>query len=188
MNKVEKGMIGFSINSGNWLSKIISFFTESKFSHSFLIFEDIFGEPSVIEASEKVQIVPFARNYIENPNEYFEIFKIKDGLVTEEDINKALLEVYNHESGDLYGFLQLPWFIWRWLCTKIGFDIKNEKNWSASGTICSKLVWTYLISLPPVISSLFSEFKEGNSVSPQDIYVCVQKNPEIFMYLSIKDI
>jgi hypothetical protein len=139
---------------------------------------DVASVGSILEASRFVQVVPFKRNYLDNPNENFDLWRIKN--VSKEKIENAMLSVYWQYSGRVYGVLQIIWFIWRWAHELFGIDIRRERAWFPGGQICSELLWHYLYRLDvPEIKSHIVEWS-SDSVNVQDFAELFQKLPEYF--------
>jgi len=153
-------------------SRAVRFFTKSKWSHCFIVIDNIYGTPAVLEADLKVQVVDFHQEYIEKQDDVYEIYRpIK---AKQEDIAKATEYCYRNYAGKIYGFLQIPWFAIRSI---LGFfGIKGlGKNWFPSGIICSELVADYLYFIDPVFHELTS-----NETSPEDLYLIVKSRPDLF--------
>jgi hypothetical protein len=50
-------------------------------------------------------------------------------------------------AGKEYGFLQLPWFVYRRIGELFGINMRKKKNWVPGGQICSELWYNILESL-----------------------------------------
>lgn len=167
----KSGSIGFSSGKG-FFSNAIRFFSKSHWSHSFLITHPENTIPSVLEASQLVQKVPYSR-YGGVDHEIYEI--------DSPNISNTLDYIYVTYAGAQYGYLQILWFMWRWLNSLIGRKL-TESNWFPNEIICSELVIDYLNALGEPYKSLFEEL-DPNVVSPQDIYEIVKANPQWFTKL-----
>jgi hypothetical protein len=174
------GCIGFSgpRTGGSLFQKLIKFFTGSKWSHSFIVTLPFAGEDAVQEAVMAVQVVPLSR-YRDDPNCAYEIYRV---AVSAEAIPVALEYCFNEYAGIKYGYLQLPWFAWRWINEKIGRDIRKENNWLTDGVICSELVYDYLKQLSPYTFELLSGFNP-DIIQSEDIYRIVKAHPEAFQLI-----
>jgi len=53
--------------------------------------------------------------------------------------------IYTKTAGTSYGFLQLLWFIYRWMAEMLGFDVRKQRNWFPNGDVCSENAYRYLI-------------------------------------------
>lgn len=176
------GCIGFTgEHKSNALQKLIKFFSNSEWSHTFLITFPFGGEDTVEEASLKVQIVPFSQ-YRNDGNATYEIYKIN---APGELIDAALQKCFDQYAGVEYGFFQLLFFTVRWLYQKLGINTKHLPNPIRNGIICSELVWDYLSSIDPQIKDLLSVF-DPDLVAPEDIYRIVKANPHIFALIERK--
>jgi hypothetical protein len=178
----QPGMIGIcGSHKPSFLQRAIMFFTDSDRSHAFLITSNVCGEEAVQEASLLVQIVPFGSHYRENPESYYDIYQVSPGVVSQDEIDSALRQVFEEYAGMTYGFLQLPWFIWRWINSKFGRDIHKELNWFNTNIICSGEVfdfWIYL-GLGMIIPKVMSQY-HPSTIAPADILAIVKRNPDLF--------
>jgi hypothetical protein len=173
---MEVGLIGFSSNSKGIFPALVRFFTKSKFSHTFIITTPVFGVPSVHEASDVVQIVPFDKFYNKS-SETYALYKINN--TTYRQINDALTTCHLEYSGVRYGYLQLLWFVYRWCMELFGKDVTHKKNWMSNGVICSELVYEYLLLVNPEFKTLLSKFNP-DTVQAQDILSIVESRPDLF--------
>lgn len=171
---MEYGNIVLAGSKKGFFPNAIKWFTFSKFSHSLVTMPDILDMPICIEAADNgVSTVRFDKNYINDDNQSYQIWRIK---ISQEQKDAGIRAVV----GDLetfYGFLQYPWFIWRRICLFFGSDIKHQNNWSTTGTICSELVVQYIHACG--LGHTLSEFGPG-AVSPQDIQDVMKKYPDLF--------
>jgi hypothetical protein len=173
------GLIGFSNNkSGGFL---IRFFTRSKITHNFVFTYPIGGLAAVQEASAKVQIVPFEKNYYRNPNYSYEIYRVRAPFVTQPDIDGAVRKIFKDYAGKKYGWFQLLWFPYRWFKETVlrQKEVYREKNWFTKGVICSELQFWYLKYLDAEFSELLRNY-DGDTVQPNDMLQIVKAHPEYF--------
>jgi hypothetical protein len=176
---VRPGMIFFSNNKKTLFAKLIRFFTHSKISHSGLITFDLNGIPACQEETMLVQVVPWANYDKSTVDDYYLVYKIKDGLVSEADKQKALRYCFTEYAGVQYGYLQILWFVWRWFAEKVlRKDVTHKKNWFTDGVVCSELVYVYLLQLG-IISGALAKFN-SDTVQAEDLLQIVKSNPEIF--------
>lgn len=175
--ELKPGQIGFSYNSTSWLSKLIAFFTRSEWSHTFLLTRPVshLQTVAVQEANTIVRVVPFGKFYADKVEQKWEIWEVK-GL-NQADMDAALSLCFDRYSGVTYGFLQLPWFIWRWLNEKLGRDIRKTRNPWSKGIICSELVFEFLhvIGKGDLLADL-----QTNTVHPEDLLRIFKAHPEMF--------
>ena len=148
-------IIIYNATKGGLFSSLQRFFTRMDFTHTSVVFNRIIGLDSVIEANETVAITPFQRTLADTATEFW-VFRIKD--VSDDLKQEALQYIYNKLSGKLYGFLQLLYFVRRWIWETKWFkflfgwiprflgkpdDVRIWNNWFVKGTICSELKWHY---------------------------------------------
>jgi len=160
---------------GNILSATNCFITGSYWSHAFTTVCTPYGRLLTIEAeAQGVTSCPFDINYEQDFSRDYIMYEVN---IPQEAIDFGIDAALNKlESG--YGYIQMPWFIWRAICNLFGKDIKSQNNWfSSDGTLCSQLAVEYLQAAG--LGNLFADFGSG-SVSPQDIYLIVKANPQIF--------
>jgi hypothetical protein len=171
---MEYGRIVLANTKKGLVPAAIRFFTKSKFSHSLITVPDLIDVPMCIEAAEYgIDTLRFDTGYLQNPDVEIEIWEVhlpKDQI--DAGIKAALDKL---ETG--YGYLELPWFAWRWLNAVFGKDIKHQDNWCKNGTICSQLCELYLNETKR--NDLFDDFGKG-SVSPSDLRAVMVANPEYF--------
>lgn len=173
-DKSFEGLIGFS-SSPSWISRVIRWFTKSRWSHCFVVWKVLDGENGdgwhvlVIEAGEfTVQIVPFAK-YLRKDSvfELYDVSSITDNALKERADLSLLKQVET-----LYGWLQLIGFGIVILMRK-WFGLKRRHNIFGMGKICSEVVAEYLLNRGVKREELCGD-KDINLISPQDIYVFVR--------------
>lgn len=175
------GYIVLSINKYNWLSKCIRWFTNSKYSHSFVIIPSILEVPMAIEAGATgVDAVRFDNQYIYDNTQGYEIWKINAPQHLIDESIKLLLNDLELQ----YGYLQYPWFIWRKLNKIFGKDIKWQDNWNKDGMICSQLCVSHLKYCG--FESVFNGYGNG-SVAPQDLQDIFTRYPDLFEKIEVKE-
>lgn len=155
-----KGAIGFSRQKRSWLSKIIRWFTRSKWSHTFIIYQ---VEPEILVAEAgtfEVQLVPITKyesaKYVTTfffPN-MVHVARIESG------VNRAMKDIEK-----TYGWLQIIGFIPVVVLKRLlGLKIKNLMR---GGIICSELVLECLRGMEPGTKW---DLMQKDSVSPEDIF------------------
>lgn len=198
------GAIGFSgpRTGGTFFQKAVKFFTGSKWSHGFITTFPQEGRFTVLEASRTVQRVPLS-DYQNDPNTLYEIYAPKG--TTYAAITAALHQIEGGYLGVRYGYLQLLFFMWRWLNKKIfGRSIGREANWFPEGKICSEVQFDYMGALADetrtenfpslefgVAAVDFHVFRvyareygfTENTVAPEDLYLIVKDHPELFEFI-----
>ena len=181
------GTIGFSapVSGGNFFQVCIKLFTgekwwkKAKWTHAFFVgFPEDSNIPSVIESSYSVQKVPLDHYRTDNTCKYV-LYKFVGA--DPQKVHDAIRTCYVDYSGDVYGYVSLLWFVWRWLLEIIGIDIHKNHNFSHSGKICSKLQMEYGDRATSTYKSLLkSEGYNPSNVAPQDIQTVIAKHPELF--------
>jgi hypothetical protein len=180
MIEVKKGDIVFSGKRVfNWYSHIIMYVTSSKWSHSFIIAGDALGELSALEADLDVTMVSWQSQYVTQNNDYYEVYNLVKAA--QEDIDRATKYCYDTYAEEVYGFLQIPWFVFRIYAKKwFGYTVKN--NWSSQGMFCSELTYDYLYQLGGEYRDLLKGFTP-NTASPQDLYNLTLSRPDLFRFI-----
>jgi hypothetical protein len=178
---MKYGYIGFAYTKNEWIAKAISWFTKSKWSHSFITIPPMLDKEMVMEAVKGgVEVDMFERGYRNNHNQRYEIYKFN---CNKSDIDSAIIVCANHLQ-ESYGFLQYPWFMWRSLNKLFGKDIKDQNNWSSRGEVCSDLTRRFIEGSGH--KELFKEYGT-DSATAQDIYEIVKNNPQLFELIEKKD-
>lgn len=181
---IQQGDIAFSgKRKSNWYSNAVKAITRSKWSHAFLLMGNACNELSVLESQLNILCVPWIREYVKRDNDYYEVFKpIK---ASQEDIKRATHYCYYEYSGEVYGFLEIPWFVYR-IYAKRWFGYIAKKNWSSDGIFCSELVFEYLYQLDGEYRELLKDFTP-DTASPQDLYELVLSRPDLFEFIIKRD-
>ena len=172
---IKQGDIGLSAKHHGWYPRLVRFFTKSKYSHVFVVADNFYGEPVVIETDLKVQVVPFKKEYIDKDADSYKIYR--PAKARQREIYDAIAFMYQSNAGETYGFLQIPWFAARSILKKFGINL--SKNWFPSGQICSETPVSYLQKLPEPYYSLFSKLTH-NETSPQDIAAIIESRRDLF--------
>ena len=177
---VQQGDISFSgKRASNWYSDGVKAITESKWSHSFIVAGLALGELSAMEADLDVTMVSWQSQYVDKNNDYYEVWRpIK---ASQSNIEAAAKYCYNNYAEEPYGFLEIPWFIYR-IYAKKWFGINATTNWSSSGMFCSGLTYNYLYQLGGEYRDILKDFKD-NTMSPQDLYNIVLARPDLFEFV-----
>ena len=145
INNIKEGDIILCNRLGKestFFSDCVRYFTGFPYSHSALIMTNVYGYQSVLTADEVVNCQPVS-NYWNESRTDFEVYRIPK--VTTKDKKDALTQCYYNYSGQLYGFTQVLWFVYRWFMEHVfKKDVRRAKNPFGSGIVCSELVWDYL--------------------------------------------
>lgn len=178
---MDYGHIVISTSKTSLGSRVIRFITSSNWSHSFIMMPELLGQDLAMEAEATgVSMCSFDKHYRLNPAQKFRIYRFRADPARKD---MAIIECLQYlETG--YGFLEMPWFIWRGLNKLFGRDIRAKDNWSQDGTLCAELVAQY-ISLSG-FAYFFSGFGCG-SVSAQDIFELCEAHPETFELIEFKE-
>lgn len=147
--------IGFSSNKKNLFSKLIKWFTKSKWSHCFIVFEKIEEDFIIIEASFHGGVKFNLLSRYQNPNHY------DLELIPCRDLDIGCLLPY---IGGNYGTFQI-------LGNCISRLLGLKKNIITDDLVCSELVYIALVNNG--YDQLLQNF-EPNLVAPEDIYECLK--------------
>lgn len=155
-----QGSIGFSRQKGSLLSKAIRWFTGSKWSHTFIVYQ-VDPEILVAEAGTfEVVLVPITKY---ESKKYETTFFFPDRIPFQEvqaGINRARKDI-----GKVYGWLQILGFIPVVIAKRLlGLKIKNSMR---GGIICSELVLECLRGMEP---GNRWDHMQKDSVSPEDLF------------------
>lgn len=175
---MNKGDILLTRNDSGILNWFIRHLTWSEFTHCAVVHFEQGSQTSVIEASHTVQVVPFKRNYEANPKESWISFRVKG--VSQEQIDKALESCWFEYSGNFYGYFQLVWFVWRFICEIFGRDMRVVSVWPKGGQLCSEMLWHYLDRLgDPEINSKIRKWN-ADAVHVEDFHQLFLRMPHRF--------
>lgn len=185
MNLSERfiGAIAFSSKQDSFISKAIRKFTNSMWSHTFVVWRDVDGEWLCIEANDfELAISPLKKFFDKSYNVVF--FEPDVGIDRRIFAIKRVLSLDDKRIriGATYGYLQLIGFAIVLLLRKLG--IRRRSNIFTQGVICSEFVAWYL-SMIGLAQDLFLD-KSLDLISPEDIYNHVLLNANRFVYLGEK--
>lgn len=165
-----QGAVGFSKYKGKgfqgFLTNVVKFFTEGKFSHTFIVVEHSSFGLLILEANGKQIVITRLSKYFEKGYE-FEIWKCKEPT---SKIKESLDYISKKFLEKQYGWLQCFGFMLIWFCKKALFMKVN--NPFGGGVVCSELVLEYLKSLG-MDEALDLD---ADSVSPEDIHLIIEKS------------
>ncbi len=192
---IEAGMIGFS-SSKTWFGKLVKFFTESKWSHCFVVGYPYKGlseeREMVFEANNNVMLTPFDINYRSNPEMSYEIYRIKNltdapQSTIDKMVEDILFNFIINKSAIQYGYTQLLYFVWAWIRAKIGLPLNPAKspNWFKSGLICSGLEFDFWIMYKALCKFIEGKY-QYNTIPPEAFYEIVQQNALLFELVESK--
>ena len=160
-----RGAIAFSTEKHSRLSRLIRWFTNYEFSHSFIIVDvnppDSFQRERIYILEAGTQSVSFNQlEAYEGPDSMYEIWMPID--VNKEDIDRALYRTERVFLNRRYGHARFIGIGLVILLAKIGISIRNPIK---LGAICSELNWYYCKQLKP---EFFGRF-DRDCVSPRDL-------------------
>lgn len=125
------------------------------------------------------------KNYLADDNFNFWLFEVVGA--TKEEIDYSLDKCKELFLGDAYGYLGWPYFTFQMFCRKVlWLDVRKNKNWITSGTICTELFYWYLWYItelyPSKWASLRSILKEwsADAMTSNDALHLLQDNPHWF--------
>ena len=167
------GCIVIANSKNGIVPAIIRFITKGP-SHSLITIPDSVGVPMCMEAADVgIAVLRFDKGYTQNADQEISIFEVNVPDVVKD---KAIAVCFDRLETS-YGFLELPWFIWRSLNKLFGKDIKKNDNWSQNGTICSELCRLYLTECG--LGYLFDGFGKS-SLNAKDLQDILLANPQLF--------
>ena len=119
--------------------KLQLIFTGRKETHSSILLDKTIDDKYYeFESSKTTRIALF------EGNEYVNIFDIK----APEQIKREIInELIKEEFGKIYGLVQTVYFVFRWFMEKLHIDVRRWINPFGFLSICSKLVYLYLLRL-----------------------------------------
>ena len=175
-------VIIFNSTKGGRFSAAQRFFTRMPYTHVAGSIGTVSGEESILEAKMSVSVTPW-KHVLDNKTEEYFIFEPTSAL-KQKDIEDALYYVYDRFAGETYGFLQLLWFVYRWIAESWPFkaDVRKKGNWFPDNQICSEVWWWYLHELAtkyPDISNVIEEWN-SNSVNAGDMFMILRRLPKYF--------
>jgi hypothetical protein len=169
------GDIAFSLNKHSVYSKLVMIFTGGAWSHCFFLSDGFEGELVAIESDLKVQVVPVAQYFEPDAPDVFELWRPigVDPMV----LQAATYKAFRKYAGQTYGFAQLFWFVWRWLCGKFGYT--PRKNWFPGGVICSEFLLYYLLEIGGSHAEAFKHLT-FDECDPEQLYLIVRRRRDLF--------
>ncbi len=176
---ITPGCVGLSAKRTGFYPKAVRFFTQSNYSHVFVIAHDYYNKQQVFEVNLEAGLRGFESEYIQKNNDSYEIYKpIK---ATDKEIYKAVSETFHYCNGVTYGFLQIPWFAFRAIFRVFGIEL--HRNWFPWGGICSEMPLIYLKLINKEYAQAFAHLTE-NECSPQDIAAVVESRTDLFQFIT----
>jgi len=155
--------------AGSFLSKAIRFFTNS-WSHTALGFFDFPRKPSqqmMLEANLLVTLSGWDKDD-ENTHIDLRVYRWKKKNIPD----KILWEMFDTYNGNVYGWWQLLYFVWRWIVEKLSLPRRWAlKNFFPNDEICTEIVYVALTKInDPVVNAALARLsRDQNTVHPGDI-------------------
>lgn len=177
------GHVVLANSKKEFFASIIKWVTRSNWSHSLFTIPPCCGREMGLEAAGNgVSCLPFDTNYRQDPNQGYRMYRLN---LSAEVIDAAIATQLD-ELEVFYGYLDLPWFMWRALNRVLGRDIRNQDNWAwrFKWKICSESVVDYLTACG--LGQLFEGFGK-NAVCPQDLQEIMDAHPEYFELIETKE-
>lgn len=165
------GSIGFETDRDSWISKMVRWFTRSKWSHVFIVgaHDPVTGEREILEANWQGVQKAYLKKYLDDSIQ-LAVFRVE----ASQDVREAAYTSALGKVGRSYGFLQLLGFIPVLALRLIFIKIDNPIT---SGRVCSELALEYLRALK--VEPFFDELDE-NSASPQDLLDAMELRNDMF--------
>lgn len=111
-------------------------------THSAMVWYPEANQDAIFEAYLCSTIDPFSNHTVDTKYWIFE----PTGF-TDQEIQEALYATYIQDSSSNYGFLELPWYAYRFIMELFHKDVRHQHNWFPGGNICSQDVYNYLYRL-----------------------------------------
>ena len=164
--------------SGSLFSTLQRFFTRMPYTHCQLVVDPVENIISVFEAEQLVLINPAQRTFQEIDTEievWHPLF-----ITDKTQLTAIFKDLYDNYSGISYGFLQITFFVYRWINEVFKHNVNNKPNPFQNGVICSELIYYYLCSF--VNSELSNKLSEwnANTVHAGDIHNILTSLPSLF--------
>jgi hypothetical protein len=131
-------------------------YAHSYCTHTAIISHDVEGIPSYFGAELATAFQPVTVFTEDSDVDYIVFEPIG---FNEADLNIVLERIYKEYAARGYGFMQIAWFIYRWLMeTFTHVDMRKKHNWFNRGTICSEVAFRNL--------SYLGEIEHGKEIPP----------------------
>jgi len=159
--------------NGNFLSKSIRFFTKS-WSHTALGFFPIVGTSAqvtntVFEANLLIGITDWEKMF--NDSNYdLRVYRWTRSVGIGQEA--MCFQQFNEYNANVYGYWQLPYFIWRWICEGLHLPKRfYKKNFFPKNEICTEILYTGFIRLKDMtVNAILAKIgRDQFTVHPGDI-------------------
>jgi len=169
--------------NSTWYSKAQRFLTRKPYTHTAILLGDVCGTMSLLSANELVCVLPY-KNYQGEAESGSEMEVYTFTHPPPIDMHHAILEkLYTKYAGTAYGFIQIFWFLYRWIMEGwFRRDVRRKRNPLTTGTVCSELVWYYLRDISYYYPELQAKVNEwqANTIHAGDIADICKSLPGIF--------
>lgn len=172
--EIRQGMIGFS-GGTRWIQRAIGYFTDSEFSHSFMVKNNADGIPCALETTFTTVMFGPVADKLQEKN-WVEMWDV----IAPEEQKAAALETCLPYIGSWYSYLSYLWFLYAWAKKKLGMRPPTKMwKWCTPGNTCTELTQKYP-------KYLFPELFEGldeNIVTPPVLRNIMVEHPDKFVLL-----
>lgn len=170
------GSVGFVINRNNWISRTIAWFMKSKWSHSFLVYDNgRFGDYVIETTDFEVTLSPTSK-YLNDPNVSYEVYA-PDLLGNPETQERNIIYGARPLIGTVYGYAQLFSLGVRRLLMRVGIRIPN---FIRTGVVCCHVpLYGYKKSDLEILKDLDPE-----SIDTEELYQIIKNHPRFKLVYS----
>jgi hypothetical protein len=170
------GSIGFVLHRDNWISRVIAWFMGSKWSHSFLVYDNgRFGDYVVETTDFEVTISPTSK-YLTDPNVSYEVYAPSLSGDLYEQEKRIIMGAYPL-IGMVYGYAQLFSLGVRRVFMKIGIRIPN---FIRTGVVCCHVpLYGYVKSDMEILKDIDPE-----SIDTEELYQIIKNHPRFKLVYS----
>ena len=165
MDHLRPGDVGFIIHHDNWISRAIGWFTQSRWSHVFLVVEKGRYVTYLSETCDFNVWIGYLEKNLKSPYTEIEIYTpdISD------DMRGVVVKRCLENTGELYGWFQFISLGIRGLLKRIGIRIPN---FIRQGIVCNQhVMYGYTLTDIEGISGVDPE-----SMDQEDFYQMVKNN------------
>jgi hypothetical protein len=185
-DKPQAGIVGVG-NSHKGISAFLQHRVAGAGTHAFIIdYPDGTQKqfPRVFESDMRVSYALWT-TYLKDKDFDFWLYEVVGATTAE--IDYALDKCKEKFLGDIYGFLEWPYFLWQMFCRKVlKIDVRKNKNWITGGTICTELFYWYLWYLTEIhpenwikLKSLLEQWS-ADAMTANDALHLLHDHPECF--------
>jgi hypothetical protein len=153
-------------------------FKQGIMTHAAIVWFPEAGEDALFEAKLATTIRPFAMS----SGQKHWIYELQG--FTDDQIKETLYEIYKEKAGSDYGFLEIPWFIYRYFMELFHKDVRKQHTWFPGGNICSQDVWYFLEKLAtkwnkPDLAAILNEWR-STTFHASDVRTVAVAMPKYF--------